>query len=63
MAPAFASWLGRAKEDGGQIADFELRNWEPARRVGVQRTISDFIKGQMNKRSLRFFTVSFSSYS
>jgi hypothetical protein len=27
-----------------EIANFELRNWEPARRVGVRRTISNLKK-------------------
>ena len=27
-----------------QIVDLGLRNWEPARRVGVRRTIADFKK-------------------
>jgi hypothetical protein len=27
-----------------QVSDFELRNWEPARRVGVRRTIADLKK-------------------
>jgi hypothetical protein len=28
-------------EHRGVTADFGLRNWEPARRVGVRRTIAD----------------------
>jgi hypothetical protein len=31
--------------------------------VGGRRKIGDFIKGQMNERSVRFVTVSFSSCS
>jgi hypothetical protein len=32
------------RNDKLEIANFELRNWEPARRVGVRRTISNLKK-------------------